>query len=220
MPSQTKRPTRQVDRAAPIPRMAGSKLDLVRRHYNDLAGSLRGLEVDLRWGLDGSDRIPTEWAAIAAEPYCPFKEKVTLRIDEDVLRFFRATGQGYLTRINKVLRAYMQARLAGVVQGAERAVPGPNPLEAFQVEGLVFADLGARVRAGMAAGQDVTDLLLEQERMNLRLKEMERRLPEAMEDMARSMGADAAAAAEIARATAEVQRAARAVQEAGGAVGL
>jgi hypothetical protein len=219
MARQTERPTRQVDRAPAIPRMAGSKLDLVRRHYNDLAGSLRGLEVDLRWGLDGSDRIPAEWAAIAAEAYCPFKEKVTLRIDEDVLRFFRATGQGYMTRINKVLRSYMQARLAGVVKGAEREVPGPNPMEALQVEALAFADLGAQVRAGLAAGQDVADLLLEQERMNIRLKEMERGLPVAMAAMARSMGADAEAAEKVARAMADVQRAMVAVQKAQEGVG-
>ena len=216
MPRQTERPTRPADRAPAIPKMAGSNLELVRRHYNDLAGSLRGLEVDIHWGLDGSDRIPAAWAKIASEPYCPTKTHLTLRLDEDVLRFFRATGQGYLTRINKVLRAYMQARLAGVVQGAERAVATPNPMESLQVEVLAFADLGAQVRAGLAAGQDVADLMLEQERMNIRLKEMERGLPAAMAAMARSMGADEAAAENVARAMAQVQRAMVAVQKAQG----
>jgi len=37
------------------------------------------------------------------------KESVHLRIDPDVLSWFRAQGQGYLTRMNAVLRAYMEA---------------------------------------------------------------------------------------------------------------
>ena len=38
------------------------------------------------------------------------KQLVSLRLDADVLDYFRATGRGYQTRINAVLRAYMQAR--------------------------------------------------------------------------------------------------------------
>jgi uncharacterized protein (DUF4415 family) len=34
------------------------------------------------------------------------KEQVTLRLDRDVLRWFRARGRGYQTRINAVLRSY------------------------------------------------------------------------------------------------------------------
>lgn len=37
------------------------------------------------------------------------KESVHLRIDPDVLAWFRQQGQGYLTRMNAVLRAYMEA---------------------------------------------------------------------------------------------------------------
>ena len=41
------------------------------------------------------------------------KQRVTLRLDADVLDWFRSAGPGYQTRINAVLRAYMQARRAG-----------------------------------------------------------------------------------------------------------
>jgi uncharacterized protein (DUF4415 family) len=34
------------------------------------------------------------------------KEQVTLRLDRDLLRWFRAKGRGYQTRINAVLRSY------------------------------------------------------------------------------------------------------------------
>jgi uncharacterized protein (DUF4415 family) len=38
------------------------------------------------------------------------KLAVSLRLDADVLRFFRGFGAGYQTRINEVLKAFMHAR--------------------------------------------------------------------------------------------------------------
>jgi uncharacterized protein (DUF4415 family) len=38
------------------------------------------------------------------------KKQVTLRIDPDVLTFFRKQGRGYQTVINAILRKYMKAR--------------------------------------------------------------------------------------------------------------
>jgi len=38
----------------------------------------------------------------------PPKEQITLRIDADVLEWFRARGTGYQTQINALLRAYME----------------------------------------------------------------------------------------------------------------
>jgi uncharacterized protein (DUF4415 family) len=44
----------------------------------------------------------------------PVRKKHTgLRIDEDVLAWFRGHGPGYQTRINAVLRAYVKARKRG-----------------------------------------------------------------------------------------------------------
>jgi uncharacterized protein (DUF4415 family) len=37
----------------------------------------------------------------------PTKQQVTLRIDGDVLTWFREQGRGYQTKINALLRAYM-----------------------------------------------------------------------------------------------------------------
>ncbi|MGH8294541.1 MAG: BrnA antitoxin family protein [Steroidobacteraceae bacterium] len=39
----------------------------------------------------------------------PRKRQLTLRIDEDVLEWFRAQGRGYQTQINALLRAYVEA---------------------------------------------------------------------------------------------------------------
>jgi uncharacterized protein (DUF4415 family) len=38
------------------------------------------------------------------------KQQITLRVDPDVLTFFRNHGRGYQTTINAVLRKYMEAR--------------------------------------------------------------------------------------------------------------
>jgi len=38
------------------------------------------------------------------------KKQITLRLDPDVLTFFRKHGRGYQTTINAVLRRYMEAR--------------------------------------------------------------------------------------------------------------
>ena len=37
------------------------------------------------------------------------KRQLTIRIDSDVLEWYRRLGPGYQTRINALLRAYMQA---------------------------------------------------------------------------------------------------------------
>jgi uncharacterized protein (DUF4415 family) len=39
----------------------------------------------------------------------PAKKLLTLRVDADVLSWFRAQGRGYQTRINTLLRAYKKA---------------------------------------------------------------------------------------------------------------
>ena len=39
----------------------------------------------------------------------PRKALLSLRIDKDVLQWFRAQGRGYQSRMNALLRAYMKA---------------------------------------------------------------------------------------------------------------
>lgn len=41
------------------------------------------------------------------------KELITLRLDHDILAWFRGFGKGYQTRINAVLRTYMEAHRKG-----------------------------------------------------------------------------------------------------------
>jgi len=51
------------------------------------------------------------WMKAAAElPHT--KQQITLRIDTEVLEFFRHTGKRYQSRINAVLRSYVEAHKA------------------------------------------------------------------------------------------------------------
>src|ERR1700734_2124306 len=50
---------------------------------------------------------PIEWATTQL-PMPQRKEHTNLRIDADVLTFFRGQGRGYQTRINAVLRSYVE----------------------------------------------------------------------------------------------------------------
>jgi uncharacterized protein (DUF4415 family) len=43
----------------------------------------------------------------------PSKETITIRLDADVLRWFRRRGRGYQTRINRVLRLFVEGQTAG-----------------------------------------------------------------------------------------------------------
>jgi uncharacterized protein (DUF4415 family) len=45
-----------------------------------------------------------EWA----ELFKPIKKPITLRLDADVLAWFKKQGSGYQTRINQVLRKIME----------------------------------------------------------------------------------------------------------------
>ncbi len=46
------------------------------------------------------------WAKAVEMPHA--KQQITLRLDADVLDFFRHTGSRYQTRINAVLRSYVE----------------------------------------------------------------------------------------------------------------
>ena len=61
--------------------------------------------------IDTSEIPPLDEAFFAnAEVRLPKpKVPITIRLDDDVLRWFRSMGKGYQTRINAVLRTYMEA---------------------------------------------------------------------------------------------------------------
>jgi uncharacterized protein (DUF4415 family) len=62
--------------------------------------------------IDLSDmpELTDEWFAKARIVY-PHerKQQLTVRLDADVVDFFKAKGKGYQTRMNEVLRTYVEA---------------------------------------------------------------------------------------------------------------
>lgn len=57
---------------------------------------------------DGPPMTDEEWAK--AEIIRPVKVPVGLKLDQDVLQWFKSRGRGYQTRINAVLRRYVEAQ--------------------------------------------------------------------------------------------------------------
>ena len=61
--------------------------------------------------IDTSDigQLDEEFFKDAEISLRPPKKSLTLRLDADVLEWFRKKGEGYQTRINAILRTYMKA---------------------------------------------------------------------------------------------------------------
>jgi uncharacterized protein (DUF4415 family) len=78
----------QRKRLAAVAAMPDSKID-----YSDIPPATGAM----RWTRPG-DLVPAE-----------NKQQVTLRLDSDVLSFFKETGKRYQSRINAALREYMKA---------------------------------------------------------------------------------------------------------------
>jgi len=49
------------------------------------------------------------------------KAQLTIRVDQDVLTWFKSQGRGYQTRINSLLRAYMEANVSHKKASGQRA---------------------------------------------------------------------------------------------------
>ena len=54
--------------------------------------------------------LPAGWESSAIIGIPPAKQDIHIRLDADVLAWFRRTGKNYQTRINNVLRAFVESR--------------------------------------------------------------------------------------------------------------
>jgi uncharacterized protein (DUF4415 family) len=57
---------------------------------------------------EGAPMSDEEWTRAEIRP--PIKKPVGLKLDDDILTWFKSQGRGYQTRINAVLRRYVEAR--------------------------------------------------------------------------------------------------------------
>ncbi len=67
---------------------------------------------------DDFANLPTDFWDGAALVVPPAKQAISLRVDEDVLEWFRRQGPRYQTRMNAVLRAFMTRSSRGASRGA------------------------------------------------------------------------------------------------------
>ncbi len=81
---------------------------------------------------DDPDAVPVDfdWSeAVLVIP--PKKKAISIRVDEDVLDWFRGEGAGYQRRMNAVLRSYVEQRkkkrARGDGRGASRRLQAPSP---------------------------------------------------------------------------------------------
>ena len=80
----------------------GSRFDWAR------AAAMTGeqIEADIASDPDEAGMV-VDWDSVSIELPKP-KADLHMRVDRDVLEFFRKTGRGYQTRINAVLRSYVE----------------------------------------------------------------------------------------------------------------
>jgi uncharacterized protein (DUF4415 family) len=67
---------------------------------------------EIRFTQDAPRTLPEDWARAIAHrglPVPPRKQQIALRVDVDVLEWFKAQGEGYQTRMNAVLREFRDA---------------------------------------------------------------------------------------------------------------
>ena len=90
-----------------------------QEHFNYFTDLMKQIEWDLHQEILDAKRIPPEWHEIAKEKGQAEKVRLTLRVDADVVRFFRRFGRGYQARMNDVLATWMHGRLAGLIDGPD-----------------------------------------------------------------------------------------------------
>lgn len=86
----------------------------MKRHNGDpippeMLEQLHRLEAMKDEDIDLSDMPEAQdWStAVQGRFYRPIKKPYSLRLDEDVVAWFKSRGSGYQTRINAALREYM-----------------------------------------------------------------------------------------------------------------
>ncbi|MEL6508529.1 MAG: BrnA antitoxin family protein [Pseudomonadota bacterium] len=93
-----------------------TKAERVQASY--MADALHRIEREVLRAVTENEGLPQSWHEVATQP-SPGKYRVTMCLDVDVVKFFKAMGPGYQTKINLLLRAWMHGRLAKVIKGPD-----------------------------------------------------------------------------------------------------
>lgn len=103
---------------APDPRKQTKRERLDRMYFMD---AMYRTEYDILKGMYEVNGLPDEWHNIVYESgdRKGATVKITIRLDEAVVKFFKGLGSGYQEKINRVLSAFVHARLAKIVNGPD-----------------------------------------------------------------------------------------------------
>jgi uncharacterized protein (DUF4415 family) len=104
-----------------------------------IASDLQRVDATADEAIDYEDSPPLDESFFTRPlvDWPPDKKTITIRLDADVLAWFRRRGSGYQTRINRVLRLFVEGQAAGRSQrrpgsrkGWKRhaAVESPSPI--------------------------------------------------------------------------------------------
>jgi len=69
---------------------------------------------------DAAPALDSDWFADAELVLPQPKKAISLRVDADVLDWYKAQGPGYLSRMNAILRGYAEAQGAALVGRSAR----------------------------------------------------------------------------------------------------
>ncbi|AKS46910.1 BrnA antitoxin of type II toxin-antitoxin system [Octadecabacter temperatus] len=90
-------------------------------HWGYGVDAMKMMEHELLGYLHEYSALPRDWDRIWEDKdrRDPNRTAISIRLDTDVVKFFKGLGTGYQARINRVLRAYMHFRLAKLIEGPD-----------------------------------------------------------------------------------------------------
>ena len=80
------------------------------RHLGAMVETLEATQIELAILRRTRNIVPDGWQDLdRTAPCTPPKERMTIRLDAEVLKWYRGLGFGYQNRMNAVLKAYMHS---------------------------------------------------------------------------------------------------------------
>jgi len=90
-----------------IVRYKAEDIKLTKEHMKELEELAKMPDSEIDYS-DIPPLNPEDWKnAVRGAFYRPIKKSISLRVDADVLAWFKCQGKGYQTRMNEALRQFM-----------------------------------------------------------------------------------------------------------------
>ncbi len=84
-----------------------------KEHMGGMIGTLEDVQADMAVIRKTRNIVPSGWLDLHRDAPCaPPKKRMTIRLDAEVLDWYRSLGGGYQARMNAVLKAYMHSILS------------------------------------------------------------------------------------------------------------